>query len=219
MSAPKRRCGQGGLTLVELLVAMTIMGVISTMLLVVWFSLQDSYAFTSRSDKQREYARDAAARMTREIRDIQAQAGEDAVLVAEADRFLFYSAFNLPNQLPTDKPRATLYTYDAATNTIYRQRDKSTDANTIPWDEPKVTVATNVVNDQVPSKWGSSTPVFTYYVYDGEGNQEEWTTVPASARQSILSVEIRVITDLNPGKSPNYFDLRTAAQPRNLRQQ
>lgn len=215
MIAHKRHAGQRGLTLVELLISMAIMGVISTMLLVVWFSLQDSYAFTSRSDKSREFARDAASRMTREIRDIQAQAGKPAVVVAEADEFWFYSAFNLPNQLPTDKPRATRYTYDSATNTIYRQRDKSTDANQSPIDEPKVAVATNVVNDEV-----SSTPVFTYVVYDGSGNQVQKTTgLTLAEMQSILSVEIRVITDLNPGKSPNYFDLRTAAQPRNLREQ
>ena len=73
-------------------------------------------------------------------------------------------------------------------------------------------MATNVVNSP-------SAPVFTYLVYDGLGNQVPMTTVTGSAMQSILSVEIHVITDLNPGKSPNYFDLRTAAQPRNLRQQ
>lgn len=213
-----RRGTQSGLTLVELLVAMSIMAVISTMVLVVWFSLQDSYAFTTRSDKQREYARDAAARLTREIRDIQAQAGVDAVRVATADEFWFYSAFNLPNQLPTDKPRSTRYTYDAVTNTIYRQCDGSaggTDPNLT--SAPLIAVATNVINGQVPS--GSSTPVFTYYVYNGAGTQVPMTSVTGSAMQSILSVEIHLITDLNPGKSPNYFDLRTAAQPRNLRQQ
>ncbi len=212
MTKQERREGQSGLTLVELLIAMSIMAVISTMVLVVWFSLQDSYAFTTRSDKQREFARDAAARMAREIRDIQAQVGFSAVVEASPSKFAFYSAFNLPNQLPVDKPRATIYTYESATKTIWRQRDKSADANQTAEDEPKVAVATNVVNSP-------STPVFTYLVYDGFGNQVPVTTVTGSAMQSILSVEIHVITDLNPGKSPNYFDLRTAAQPRNLRQQ
>jgi prepilin-type N-terminal cleavage/methylation domain-containing protein len=202
---------QRGMTLVELLVAMSIMVVLSTMIIMVWVALQDSYAFTSRSDKQREFARDAAARMTREIRDIQAQSGVDAVVVAEPDEFWFYSGFNLPNQLPTDKPRATRYTYDANTDTVYRQRDKSADADQSPLNEPKMVVARNVVND--------SAPVFTYLVYDGAGNQVRMTAVTGSAMQAILSVEIRLIVDLNPGKSPNYFDLRSAAQPRNLRQQ
>lgn len=218
MASPYRSLNrQSGLSLVELLIAMTIMGVLSTMIIVVWVSLQDSYAFTTRSDEQREYARDAAARVTREIRDIQAQPGVDAVVVASPNEFWFYSGFNLPNQLPTDKPRATRYTYDATTNTLYRQRDKSADADQSPLNEPRVVVATNVVNGHVPS--GSSTPVFTYVVYDGLGNQVPMTTVTGSAMQSILSVEIRLITDVNPGKSPNYFDLRSAAQPRNLRQQ
>ena len=185
--AQEERGGQSGLSLVELLIAMAIMGVISTMVLMVWFSLQDSYAFTSRSDKQREFARDATARMTREIRDIQAQAGLDAVVVADANEFWVYSAFNLPNQIPTDKPRGTRYTYDPATNTIYRQRDRSADADQSPLNEPKVAVANNVVNDQVASIWGASTPVFTYVVYDGAGNQVPTTSVSGSAMQSISS--------------------------------
>jgi prepilin-type N-terminal cleavage/methylation domain-containing protein len=202
---------QRGMSLVELLVAMTIMAVLSTMIILVWVALQDSYAMTSRSDKQREFARDAAARMTREIRDIQAQMGVDAVVVANPDEFWFYSAFNLPNQLPIDKPRATRYTYDESTGKVYRQRDKSADADQSPLNEPKTVVAANVVN--------GSTPVFTYLVYDGAGAQVPMSTVTGTAMQSILSVEIRLIVDLNPGKSPNYFDLRSAAQPRNLRQQ
>jgi len=30
-------------------------------------------------------------------------------------------------------------------------------------------------------------------------------------------VHIRVLVDLNPGKSPVYMDLQTTAQPRNMR--
>ena len=210
---------QSGLTLVELLVVMSIMTVVSAMVLVGWFALQNSYSFTTRSDKQRELARDATSRLTREIRDIQSQEGIDAVVVANANEFWFYSGFNLPNQLPTDKPRATRYTYNASTQTIYRQRDRSTDADQSPMNETPVPVVTHVVNGQVPAGASTSTPVFTYLVYDGAGNQVPMTTVTGSSMQSILSVEIRMIVDVNPGKSPTYINLRTAAQPRNLRQQ
>lgn len=217
VNAGSRR--QAGITLVELVVAMSIMTVLSAMVIAGWASLQNSYSFTVRSDKQREIARDAISRMTREIRDIQSQEGIDAVVVAEADEFWFYSGFNLPNQLPADKPRATRYTYDPSTQTIYRQRDRSADADQSPLNETPVPVVTHVVNDLVPSGESTSTAVFTYIVYDGAGNQVPMTTVTGSSMQSILSVEIRVIVDVNPGRAPTYVTLRTAAQPRNLRQQ
>lgn len=208
---------QSGLTLIELLVGMIITGVLSTMVLMGWFALQDSYSFTTRSDKQRELARDAMARVTREIRDIQAQEEVNPVVVATENEFWFYSGFNLPNQLPTDKPRATRYTYDPDTDTLYRQRDRSTDANQSPMDEPLQPVVKDVVNGQVPSGTLPSTPVFTYVIYDGEGHQVRTSTPNSTEMQRLLSVEINLIVDLNPGRSPNHVDLRTAAQPRNLR--
>jgi len=60
---------ESGITLVELVVVMSIMTVLSAMVIASWASLQKSYSFTTRSDRQREIARDATSRLTREIRD------------------------------------------------------------------------------------------------------------------------------------------------------
>ena len=64
---------QPGLTLIELLTSIVILGIVSTMIITVWFALQDSYAYSVNSDSQQATARDAMARMQREIRDAASQ--------------------------------------------------------------------------------------------------------------------------------------------------
>lgn len=195
---------QSGLTLIELLVAMTIMAVVAGMIILTLFSLQKSYSFTTSSDEQRELTRDAVSRIAREIRDLQGPAGLEPVVAAKPNRFSFYSSFNVPNQLPTSQPKATIYTYvpgpeDPEDGIIYRQRDNG----------PSVPIMRNVVN-------GAGTPIFSYVIYSG-GKQVPVPTVTGPDMQSIVSVEIHVISDLNPEKGPRPFDLRTSAQLRNLR--
>lgn len=58
-----------GISLVELLVAMSIMSVITAMLLMGWFSLSRSYGFTVHSADARDSARQAMQRLQREVRD------------------------------------------------------------------------------------------------------------------------------------------------------
>ena len=53
---------QSGMTLIELLVSMVIMGVLSAMILGSWFALSKAYSFTSRTNKQRDVANLAIAR-------------------------------------------------------------------------------------------------------------------------------------------------------------
>jgi type II secretory pathway pseudopilin PulG len=62
---------QAGISLIELLVSISIMAIISTMLIVVWFALSDSYSFAVNSADARDYGRQALSRLQREIRDAQ----------------------------------------------------------------------------------------------------------------------------------------------------
>jgi len=90
---------------------------------------------------------------------------------------------------------------------LFRQRDTNNDGSFT--GDPTMVIARNVVNGAVPSA-GSPTPVFEYFGVDG-------TTT--SVLTEIATVQIRVISDLNPTHSPTYFDLMTTVQPRNLRPQ
>ena len=65
----RRASGQRGMTLVELLVAMSISLVISAMIILSWVALSGSYANTVRRGKTSDFARQAMDRMEREVRD------------------------------------------------------------------------------------------------------------------------------------------------------
>lgn len=67
----RRDGGQRGISLVELLVAMSIMSVITAMLLMGWFSLSRSYGFAVHSADARDSGRQAMQRLQREVRDAQ----------------------------------------------------------------------------------------------------------------------------------------------------
>ena len=72
---------QAGLTLIELLIVIIIGSVISGALLMTWFSLNDSYSFTTRSSEAQDFARDTVARMGREIRDAEGEGGNVLSLI------------------------------------------------------------------------------------------------------------------------------------------
>ena len=96
---------QQGITLVELLVAMAIMSVITAMLLMGWFALSRSWAFTTHSADARDSGRQAMQRIQREVRDAEkppqaylgtnASGAPDAILFrARAYWIAFSSTFN-----------------------------------------------------------------------------------------------------------------------------
>ena len=92
--------GQAGVSLIELLVGMAIMGVISTMLLLTWFALSNSYSYSINSANARDDGRQALARLQREIRDAQmptiaSGTASDAILYrARPYTIALYTSFN-----------------------------------------------------------------------------------------------------------------------------
>lgn len=195
---------------------MTIATLLSGMVLMGWFTLQDSYSSSVKSNKAREYARDGMARMVREIRD--ARAGSNvmyAVTTASPNAIRLTTSFNdtkAASDLAADMldyaPRVVTYTYDAGTSTVYRAVGNG---------EPRALI-TNVVNHAVPSGTNASTPLFTYtYVDATTGNSVTATSVPTDKLAGIQSVRIHLLVDLNPGRSPVHMDLVSTAQLRNMR--
>jgi type II secretory pathway pseudopilin PulG len=205
---------QAGISLVELLIGMTILAIVTTMIIMSWTSLQSSYSSTVKGSEARNTARDAMERMRREIRDIQPPIGQvGGITQAGADEIRFTTAFNDPGTDGNGRILLTRYYY-SYDNTktpdqwrLLRQRDSNNDGSFT--GESTMVVARNVVNGVVPSA-GSPTPVFEYFGVDG---------MATSVLTEIATVQIRVISDLNPAHSPTYFDLMTTVQPRNLRPQ
>jgi hypothetical protein len=78
-------------------------------------------------------------------------------------------------------------------------------------------MASNVVNATTPSAT-SPTALFTYISYNADGTLAPQNDVRGTDnRAQIVAVEINLLLDLNPGKSPVYTHLRTTAQLRNTR--
>ena len=208
----KRTRKQQGITLVELLVVMVIMSIVTTMIIITWIALQNSYAFTVDSTNQRVAARDTMARMVRELRDAQGSVTDPAIISATANCVDFMTTFNDPGADNTGVNRLTRYQYDPSAETITRTRDTNNDGIG-PGDRTTV-----LVHDVVNSSPGyGNPPVFRYDYYDADGNLQLDSTAPPDP-SAIVSVHIRVLVDLRPGHSPQMMDLTSTAQLRNMRQ-
>lgn len=229
--------GQRGTSLVELLVAMSIMAVITAMILGVWFALQQSYAFSVRSSEVRETARDGMSRMVREIRDSGGRGGSAAgtgIVEADGTSITLRTAFNEPGAMSvlTDEDGVVVnylpplggFYYEGGT--AYRWSDTDGDGIGPSGGDRKEALVTNVVNGAAQP---TAKPVFTYTCINTTGGPltvdsvlvsagEPYRTNAPSDLTSIISVQITLRVDLNPGKSPEYMDLISTAQPRNHRQ-
>ena len=151
MASMTRGRSQRGVTLVELLIVMVIMGIVSTMILTTWFGLGRAYSYTSKSSKAREYARDSVARMTREIRDASLGPNGAAMFVQGAcgpDKITLYSFFNAPDAHKIGAtPRLVQFYLDKGTGTMYRWADTSPPIGSLDNNDRLNVLTTNLVNE------------------------------------------------------------------------
>jgi prepilin-type N-terminal cleavage/methylation domain-containing protein len=236
---------QSGMTLIELLIGMVIMSVITAMILVSWFALSSSYSYSATSNMARDNAREAMARLEREIRDAQSVSttSEAALIRARVRTIVISTTFNVAgNSSPSSTPHLVMYRlypdgqlwrfYDESGDGVISGVDMSEDgwpAN--PYDsteranaEGSRLLLEDVVNDKVPSA-GSPTALFrySYYLPDGTLTQADgsatppWSVTGANNRRKVVSVQINLLVDLNPAHSPVYTEFQTTAQLRNQR--
>ena len=203
----RRVGGHRGISLVELLVAMTIMTVISTMIIMSWSALQSSYSYTVKSSQARNTARDAIERMRREIRAMQPlTSGGKSVEVAGPNELVFTTAYNDFQPDTSGKILRTSYSYEfdvsqrPAQWRILRRRETDGVAGLTNADRT-IMVADNVANCTVPDA-AHPTPMFMYTYLDSSGASQTSKTVTGDDRDRIVQVQIRVITDVNPAHAP-----------------
>lgn len=246
LTAPREKRGsQTGITLIELLVAMIILSIVSTMLVGTWISLQRAYSFTIKANTARATARDAIGRISSELRDAQPTTLATATptpvpaavfIVAKPMEASFYSAYNQAgaqnDTTGTAAMRLTRIWLDTATvlpppakpesKTLYWQRrtDTSTSGAWTDATVRKVVLAQNVVNNSVPdpsvTPTSAYTPVFKY-CYRDTLNVAQWTDNSAGTLDltKIIAVRVRLIVDANVNRTPTYVDLTTTVRPRN----
>lgn len=228
MSIHGQKTTQRGITLIELLVSMIILGVVTTLLLAGWTSLQKSYAHSVKSNNARAEVRDAMSRIARELRDAQPVAlttpASSPFTLANPTEVDFYSAFNSAGVRADGTGIAALRltriyidtSGSAAQKTLYWQRDTNANGGFDSADR-KIVLGRDVVNTSVPSA-GSPTAVFAYGYRDGSGNFTTATTIATADLPKIISVQVHLIVDANLLHSPSPADLQTTVRPRNAPQ-
>jgi len=236
---PGSRRGQRGITLIELLAALTISLVISTLILVSWFSLSGSYANTTKRGKTGDWARLTTARMVREIRDVEQPPpaiAEGGIVRARPYYVVLFTTFNEAGNTSADTPPRLVMYRLYANGELWRFHDadgsgsiagvnitlESWPSITFPLDERTTgeggqLLVENVVNTANPSA-ASPTALFTYASYADDGTFDTAIDVRGSTERSqVRAVELNLLLDMNPGKSPVYTHLRSTAQLRNTR--
>jgi prepilin-type N-terminal cleavage/methylation domain-containing protein len=234
-----RRRRQRGITLIELLAALTISLVISTLILVSWFALSGSYANTTKRGKTGDWARVTTARMVREIRDVEqppSTIAEVGVVRARPYYIVIFTTFNEAGNTSADTPPRLVMYRLYGNGELWRFYDADNSGSisgvnitleswpniSFPLDERTTgeggqLMVKDVVNRSNPSA-AAPTALFTYASYGDDGTIETAIDVRGSSeRAQIRAVEINLLLDMNPGKSPVYTHLRSTAQLRNTR--
>ena len=212
---------QPGVTLVELLVGIVLLGIITTMLIGGFFTMQSSYAFSQRMNLARATAREALDRMASELRDCEPlyltpSSTNTAIKLAGAYECDFYSAYNQANASSdgTGKANLRLTRIYLVGSTDYKslvlQRDTTNDGAFGAGDR-SITLATNVVNGSTKV----NVPyIFTYGYTDSAGVAQTPAHTVADCGK-LTWVKVRLLVDGNLNHSPNYIDLTTSVRPRN----
>jgi type II secretory pathway pseudopilin PulG len=221
---------QSGITLVELLVAMTILTVVTTMIIISWLALQSSYAQTTTANDSRSAARDALVRVSREIRTATAApgsaAGTEVFTVAQPTEVDFYSSFNVTGQRADGTGTAALrLTKIYLSGTMPYQKlllvkDSNKNGTVGDGTDQQIILASNVVNNSIPSTSSPTTAVFTYWYRDSNGILQPTPAVPNALHPevtlaSIVSVSVRLLVDTNLNHTPAAADLQTMVRPQN----
>ena len=238
---PRHRGDQQGMTLVEVLIGLMIASLLTTMILLTWFALQDSFSYSVTSNVQRDDARQALSRMQREIRDAEARAdnGQPALLYADAYSIGVFTTFNkVDNTAVTTEPHLVAYRL-YMDGTLWRFCDTSDDGYidhvagmenhaTAPPDPDRPSnelgeqkagegaqkMLGSIVNFSPPAR---SLPMFKYMYYESPGSLETTSQVVGTDRTNTIAVTSRILEDLNPSHSPVYADLQITSQLRNQR--
>jgi len=217
---------------------MVILGIVSTMLFTTWFALSRSYAYSVNSSIARDDARQAIARMEREIRDASSTntASDPAIVEAHPYWICFSTTFN---QVGSDSLTAVVKTaapllvvYRLYTDgSLWRYEDTSNNGTIsgISMDDPASGLASPDVAEQttgegrmllcrsVVNLLAPATPLFMYNYYSNAGALVTVSSVSSANNQTarIVAVQTHLRVDLSPSRSPVYTDFLTTATLRN----
>lgn len=190
-----------GMTFIELIVVIAIVGLVSTALGGLLQSFYRDNSYLLEETQALNSARNGVDDAITELRE--ASYGDDGsypIASAATSSITMYA--DIDNDLAVEK-----LNYFVVGTTFYRTVTNSSGTPPTYPSAPQstTTIATSVRNS-------SATPLFTYY--DNTGAQLPSTSTDVS---KIASVKVQLLVDLNPNRAPNVFTISETATVRNLR--
>jgi prepilin-type N-terminal cleavage/methylation domain-containing protein len=214
--------GQAGFTLVEVLTASVLLLVVLAAVYGIWFGLQRTYTFADEDMTAQSEARAALSEMIEFIRTArEPDAGVPGTLdlvIAQAQPNVLICWTDVDRD-PSHDLELVRFRVDTATRTLYR--DTSEDAS-----DPTFANGASV---RLVGSWVSNdddSPLFTYVGANGASlamatgadplNPAEMATYVVDPTL-ISEVRIDLKVDVVVGDKPEYHELTSTVQPRNLR--
>jgi len=225
---------QDGLTMIELLLAMIITGIVTAMLVMAWVNLQRSSSFALGVNTERGAARDALGRIVSELRNSQPTVLPSAspsptaspliMVTAQPTDVQFYSAYNDSSAasdatgtaikltriwLSTSNPDDTSTATTSATRTyLFWRRDTAAPIGTLTAADRTMLLAKNMANNAY------SVPLFNYGQFSGSA--VTWSsTVTGTSLKAIVAVQTRTVIDVNINRPPAPVDVTATVRLRN----
>ncbi len=192
-----------GFTLVETLVVAGLFTLLSLVIGLSIVNLYQSNSYTIAQSYEIDHARRGLQDWMSDAREmVYADDGTFPIALTEPHRFGFYSDI--------DKDNATEYTlYELATTTLFKYTYEA--SGTPPVYNLVTPTKVERMSEYVQNLIQSTS---TFAFYDGVGTQ---ITGTSSMLTDIRYVEMRVIVNIDPLRSPGEFLLRGGVAPRNLK--
>jgi type II secretory pathway pseudopilin PulG len=192
-----------GFTLVETLVVAGLFTLLSLVIGLSIVNLYQSNSYTIAQSYEVDHARQGLQAWLSDAREmVYADDGTFPIAVTAPHRFGFYSDI--------DKDMATEYTlFELATTTLFKYTYEAT--GTPPVYNLVTPTKTEILSEYVQNQL-QATSTFKYY--DTDGNQ---ITATSSLLTDIRYIEMQVVVNIDPLRSPGEFLLRGGVAPRNLK--
>jgi prepilin-type N-terminal cleavage/methylation domain-containing protein len=237
--AARRRTAEAGVTLVEILVSIVILGIITTFLVGGWINLQRASTVTVAANDSRASARDAIDRLTSEIRVAQPSAlptpaptettlptGAPPLLSATPWEVRFFSAFNASGAGGDGSGVGSLRLCRLYLETggssdqkaVYLQRDLDNDgAFSGPGDQTTLLTRMAINKYLVDTTGDADFSLFTYGYRASSADPVQWTTNGDGALDldRVVAVSVRLVVDADVARSPSCVDTRSTVRLRN----
>jgi prepilin-type N-terminal cleavage/methylation domain-containing protein len=202
--------GDGGFTVVELVVAMVIVGIVSAAVLAIFGGLTGVFHSQQVRMQNQDYARTAINQMTRYLRMATSSADNmttqsNAIERAASDDIEFYC------DLDGDGLAEKVRYYLSDTTLLMQTADPTTIAASPYYSYPEYQTDGVVVGQAIRN---GTEALFTYYYGDDDGGLAVFEPENASERQEIVTVGISLIVNATPELAAGNVQLAAEVQLR-----